>query len=919
LGRELLTMRAPHISPFDLNQGYQRIDAATFNDRAALTKVLDDLAGGPGSLLYLDDLANIAPNSPGFAVLKDFNERNGDRVPLVIAGSKAARQPFAQVVPNTLRKTIEIAPLSLDQAAELVRREVSNDGYELSVEGQTALEKRSRAGGYEAAMQLWGGIKHAQFDRVSELASDVKKQRKTVAYVLARDVEAAKVANRKDPVGNIQKMIGLSAVKEKINGIIGAAALAKQQGALGLEIADPPRLNLLFAGDPGTGKTTVAKELAQALFDEGYVSRSNVAFVTIQDLLTGNPEANVKKLFESNRDGVIFVDEFHQLKDTAEGKRALRAMIPYLADPAYKRTAFIGAGYSDELGELMRDVDPGAQRRFVSVPFANYTKPELSLIEDKMLADAKLEASPEVKAAILERVVRKQRAMKHPGNAGDVDVILGLAREKQRARLGELAKTRKLTAEDFQTLTIEDVTVPNPLSVESVWKEIDALKGNERVKGQLKDMQYLIELNRQLGDDPLTGVEPYIILDGPAGSGKSTLAGLIAKLMAANDIIPDSEVVKITGGDLVGGFIGNSTTLAVRNSFEKAWGKTLFIDEIGALAKAVGGYEEQGAKEMLTQMENNRGKLIVVVADYAHNIDQFLGLDAGLSRRFGTRLSLESMGGAAAAESLKTQLTELKLKLSPALAEHLTNRLETLASLPGWASGGDVRTLANKVKAKQAAEFMTQRKAGKNFDVTKIDVGALDRALDEMQSEVERRPDPNRTRAVASAPLPFDRQQAAKSEKVERVEKADVEVSAAEEEALSAVAAQFGVVFNDNPQELERQTLDANSNYNKALGKKLGISPEAAKEVRVRMRVKSKKMVETMDKVAVQHFKYHCPYCGRVDSPACGYINEPLEWKIEHSTRKPWTETVEVKSQKEVEVEEIQEQKVSRSNLVEWK
>jgi SpoVK/Ycf46/Vps4 family AAA+-type ATPase len=890
LGRQLLTMRAPTVSPFGVNDGLVHVDAATFNDPARLSKLLDDVSAGAGSLLYLDDLSGIDAKSVGFTVLKDFTQRNGDRVPVVLAGSKEERKAFSKVLPGVLRKTIEIDPMTPAQVAELVRREVSNEGYRLSVEAQKLLDQRSRTGGYSAAMELWSEIKSAQFDRARALPKSVEGNPAAVAYVLSRDIAAVKAPARSDPIGNIQKMIGLSAVKEKIKGIMAAAALAKQREKQGIEGVELPRFNLLFAGNPGTGKTTVAKEFARAAFEQGYVKKNHVAFVKIQDLLAGgSPEENVRKLFEANKDGVIFIDEIHQLQDTEAGKRAFKAMIPYLGDAEFKRTAFIGAGYSDELGELIRDVDAGAQRRLISVPFEDYTKAELALIQDKMLADAKLEASPEVKAALLERVVRKQRAMKHPGNAGDVEVTLGLAQEKQAARLAEVAKTKELTSEDFKTLTLDDVVVPNPLSVESVWAEIEALKGQEKVKSQLRDMQYLIALNKELGDDPLTGVEPYIILDGPAGAGKSTLAGLIGKLMAANDIIPDGEVVKMVGGDLVGGFVGNSTTLAVRKAFEKAWGKTLFIDEIGALAKAVGGYEEQGAKEMLTQMENNRGKLIVVIADYAHNVDQFLGLDAGLPRRFGTRLSLESMEGFAAAEALETQLTQLKLKLNPGVNEHLKKRLDELAALPSWASGGEVRTLANKVKKQQAAELMTQRKAGKSFDVGFVDLTVLDRALDELEADIKKRPSPNQGRA-GDPRFALDRERETKSETKDTVEA--TEVSAQEEESVAQVDQQFGARFNDDPAELERQTGDPNSDYNQALGRLLGISSEAAMKLRVRIANKAQRFLETTDSATVERFNYHCPFCGRVDGPACKYMSYPLAWKIEKSLRKPWRETI---------------------------
>ena len=65
------------------------------------------------------------------------------------------------------------------------------------------------------------------------------------------------------------------------------------------------------------------------------------------------------------------------------------------------------------------------------------------------------------------------------------------------------------------------------------------------------------------------------------------------------------------------------------------------------------------------------------------------------------------------------------------------------------------------------------------------------------------------------------------------------------------------------------------------------------------MKIKVKKMVTNVK--LVKRFEYHCPYCGGINSPSCAYIGQSLEWKIQHSLKKPWTE--EVKENKEVEVE----------------
>lgn len=79
------------------------------------------------------------------------------------------------------------------------------------------------------------------------------------------------------------------------------------------------------------------------------------------------------------------------------------------------------------------------------------------------------------------------------------------------------------------------------------------------------------------------------------------------------------------------------------------------------------------------------------------------------------------------------------------------------------------------------------------------------------------------------------------------------------------------------------------------------MTPLAAKDVRVQVARKVKEMVKTLTSTQVQRFVYHCPFCGGIDSPHCAYIRQSIEWKLEHSLRKPWTE--EVMSEVEVEVE----------------
>ncbi len=915
LGPQLTRMRAPQVGPFRLDEGFAHLNPTTFNSSTEFKKFLGGIASSHGKLIYMDDFSGITDSSPGFKILKEFNERMGDLAPLVLAGRSTERKAFMNQMPTTLRRQITIDPLAKNQVAELVRRVASNEGYELTQEALRELEVSKSASSFDSAIRFWAGAKQQQLRRSIDLAGEIKRQPEAVSYVLARDVLKAGLGSAKDPLQLIMDMVGLDAVKAKIHKIMGSVLLAKREEELGLEQSNPPRLNLLFSGNPGTGKTKVATLLAQGLFRSGFLKSDAVARVKVQDILAGNPEQNVKELFERNKDGVIFIDEFHQLADTPEGRRAFRAMIPYLAEPEYRRTVFIGAGYAEELGTMLREIDPGAERRFTSLPFPDYTASQIPQIVKIMLAERHLKASDEVKKSLAERVLRKQRAMKNPGNAGDVETVIESSHDNQKERLAKLQVDGKnISREQIATLEEGDVVLGSAHTVESVWKEIDAVKGLETTKEHLRAIQDLMDYNKATGEDVLTGVEPYFILEGPSGSGKTMMAGLIGKLFAANGVIPDDTLVTAKSGDLQGGYLGNSTTLAIRKLFESAWGKTLFIDEIGAIASIKGGYEEQAIKEMLTQMEGNRGKFVLVVADYPNKINNFLALDAGLPRRFGgNRVTLTAMSARDATDQLHDLLGKMNLEARE-LDHSIEKRLKVIANLPGWASGGDVRTLANKVKTFHAAEMMKLIRAKKQegVDVKKVLPEVMKKALDLIETEIRKRPDPNQDESKTTGNLSFDKQRKTESKSEERIQMSanlsDVEKQ--QFDAMAIVDKKFGDQFNKDPEELTRQENDAQSAYNQALAEELGVTPEAAQQVRVRMKVKVKKMVEVMTVSERQRFEYHCPYCDRVESKSCHYINYPLEWKIAHSLKKPWSEKVKTKQKKEIENEEIQEHKV---------
>ncbi len=880
LAHALRLARSPGTLPYRNGEALVRVSADVFNDAGKLRAVLDQtVIDRRGAFILLDELPKIPNGSPGFEVIKKHFARFGGEAHILLEGPQTELDRFHGMLPTAARTRLTMDALKPAQLVENVLRTARAEGYELSAEAMSAFASRAGSGGLSRAQDLWKSVKETHAARMNEQMSLVERDAQAVMRILRRDVQDAPIAEVRDPLKELSDMVGLESAKTVIRQILGHMKL-------GGDPSQRPRLNLLFSGNPGTGKTTVADLFTEILHERGALQRKKVAKPLLQDVVDGNPEANVKRLFEDNKGGVIFFDEFHQLKETEAGKRAFRAMIPYLGSAAYKDTVFIGAGYDDEVKEMIRDLDKGGERRFQNVPFDDYKPEALAKICALMARMKHIELSKEAKEAALARIAREQRCMMNFGNAGTVETVLAGALNKCIDRVANLEGA---SAQDMMRLRPEDFAPDPVVGKEEVWKEIEALRGNESLKKQLKTIGASIDVARYLGEDPLASFEPYIVIAGPRGSGKSTIARILAKFFAAYDIVPTSKLVECAGPDLQGKFVGH-TPSEVKSLFRSAWGGTLFIDEVSGLAKAGGTFKDEVAKTMLPILENNRGRFIMAVADYPENIDLFFAMDAGLESRFGVRLETEGMSGQHVAEEIVRQLESLSRSLEPKLMPVLRDYAEKLSALPNFANGRDARTLAGAIRNAHNAELAELIGRG---EAPKNPKSILPGALREACEEILHRKEAQTLRAGSTDEAdPALYASEVKAQVLQAVK--PKQSSGGADRVLSALAEvnqAFAELYGNDPAALMAARSDPTSAYAQQLAEKLGVEPKAAIEAAAKTEAAIGKSVKVRS--LKRRFEYHCPFCGGIDSQSCAYINMPLGWKIANSLKKPWTETVE--------------------------
>lgn len=196
------------------------------------------------------------------------------------------------------------------------------------------------------------------------------------------DVEDDPSLRRLRDIGSeINSKIGLESAKDAYAMIMHGVAYKAAREAEGRPVHQWTN-HMVFEGNPGTGKTTYAKLIAESLNAAGELPTDKVVEVsakTLEGTHVGDAQDIVKQKFDEARGGVLFIDEAHSLADNRFGREALRALVP-LMENHRDDTAVFFAGYKGTKEKLSK-IDPGLEDRIpISVPFDDYTPAEQTKI-----------------------------------------------------------------------------------------------------------------------------------------------------------------------------------------------------------------------------------------------------------------------------------------------------------------------------------------------------------------------------------------------------------------------------------------------------------------------------------------------------------------------------------------------------------
>jgi type VII secretion ATPase EccA len=191
-------------------------------------------------------------------------------------------------------------------------------------------------------------------------------------------------------------------------------------------------------------------------------------------------------------------------------------------------------------------------------------------------------------------------------------------------------------AERESLLTEASDLLQAQIGMDSVKEQVDRLKS-----GVLMDQ---VRAKRGLAVDSKS---QHLIFSGPPGTGKTTIARVIAKIFAGLGVVENADVIEVSRNDMVGTHLGH-TAPKTNALIDSALGGVLFIDEAYTLIQEglSGGdaFGKEAVDTLLARMENDRDKLVVIIAGYEDQIDRFLASNDGLASRFTKRIRFASYG-----------------------------------------------------------------------------------------------------------------------------------------------------------------------------------------------------------------------------------------------------------------------------------
>ncbi|WP_131763030.1 AAA family ATPase, partial [Actinomadura fibrosa] len=522
---------------------------------------------------------------------------------------------------------------------------------------------------------------------------------------------AAPGAAAADPLAELAACVGIAPVKREIRALVTEAKAARLRQEAGMTAyARPP--HLVFAGNPGTGKATVAGILGRLYAELGVLPSGHLVRAERADIAgvyAGESGPRVRRLFDRAGGGVLLVTGAHLLDPAgsardAEAADALAAAVESCPDDLVVVLSGPDAGLAGLLGAR-----PDLARLFgKTVRFPDLSEAELVTVFAARAAAGGFSLAD----GVLDRVRELVATAPDRGRLGNARLMAGLL-ERTVARQARRVLTGSAPEEDESLDQLVPDDVPDGLApadrvepLDDPLDEIDRLIGLDAVKREVGLLVAEARAERLRRDAGIPAGRPtrHMVFTGNPGTAKTTMARLLAAVYARLGLLSSGHLVEVARADLVAEFVGQ-TAPRTRAAVERALGGVLFVDEAYALAGPHAPGADFGAEavaELLRLMEEHRADLVVIVAGYEKEMEDFLRTNPGLASRFPRVLRFPDYTDEELVAIFAAMAADAGFTVEPAAVDAVRRLLPRLGRGARFGNAREMRNLLDRAVAVQA-------------------------------------------------------------------------------------------------------------------------------------------------------------------------------------------------------------------------
>ena len=409
--------------------------------------------------------------------------------------------------------------------------------------------------------------------------------------IMSEDLPVFQQPDTESAINRLKSLVGLEHVKKQILDHTALVKLNKLRATKGMFNRNPP-MHMVFTGNPGTGKTTIAKYIGEIYHSIGVLSSGHVVVTERTKLVSewiGATEKNTKNAINSASGGVLFIDEAYNLFVEASdrkdyGMRVIETLLTYLSADDTDMIVIL-AGYTDEMDRML-EANPGMKSRFPYVfHFEDYTPKELMQIGKMVLEREQYTMTPEAEKKLAKYIINEyDHKDEHFGNGRFVTRLITthiipslshrlLAKPVEKISIKEMTTIEACDVPDVVTHEFKPKELDETILTESL-ERLDDLISLQNAKQALHDFVDISRLRHQQGTLKISPQSLCWDFIGKTGTGKGTVAEILGGILQGLGILKRGQTVCVNADELT----GNDGYQVLERSIKDAKDGLLFLD-----------------------------------------------------------------------------------------------------------------------------------------------------------------------------------------------------------------------------------------------------------------------------------------------------------------------------------------------------